>query len=67
MGKYIGHLRGKNIFHSIMAKGSGKEELHSLARKILITTRNMNIQLEVVWKRRTEEEMVRADLGSRGL
>ena len=41
--------------------------MHNLARKILINTRNRNIQLLVLWKRRTEEEMVRADLDFSGL
>ena len=49
-----------------MAKGSPKDSLYSMARDIFVVTRHAGIKLLVVWKRCSEEEMVRVDLGSRG-
>ena len=68
------HLRGMVLVHycdnqgvkAIMAKGLPKDSLHNLACDIFVVTKHARVKLLVVWKRRSEEEMMRADLRSRG-
>lgn len=51
---------------SILRKGSRVQALHDLAVEIYLACQRQGFTLHLVWKRRSEEEMVVADRGSRG-
>merc|ERR1712239_36895 len=74
MGDQADRYRGKSLVHysdnqaavSILQKGSRVPALHNMAVEVFLACKERAIILHPAWKRRNEEEMVVADLGSRG-
>ena len=50
----------------ILVSGSKNELLQVMAKEIYLSCKEKGILLTVTWKRRSEEEMIHVDLGSRG-
>ena len=65
-GKTVTHYTDNRGTYYIVKGGSSHQELQELALQTFLACREKNIKLKVEWKRRSEEEMVDADEGSRG-
>ena len=65
-GKMVTHYTDNRGTYYIVKGGSSNPELQELALQTFLACRKKNIKLKVEWKRRSEEEMVDADEGSRG-
>ena len=65
-GKMVTHYTDNRGTYYIVKGGSSHQELQELALQTFLACRKKNIKLKVEWKRRSEEEMVDADEGSRG-
>lgn len=64
--KKVLHYTDSQAVFYIVRFGSRKVELQEQAKKVFLACKEKNIELIVDWKRRSEPEMVIADIGSRG-
>ena len=65
-GRTLVHFSDNMATVSILKKGSRVPALHNMAVDIFLACKAKGITLHPAWKRRSEEEMVVADRGSRG-
>ena len=65
-GQTLLHLTDNQGAASILAKGSRVEAIHNMAVEVFLACQKLEISLHTQWRRRSEEEMVVADRGSRG-
>ena len=65
-GQKLVHYTDNQAAASILVKGSRKVDLHNMAVQVYLACQAKGITLQPIWKRRNQEEMVVADMGSRG-